>query len=142
MLLPELREYMNRSFQIKTSARNQFVDITGRVRDVIAESGVVEGLCCVYVPHTTAAVTINENADPTVPADILKRLEILSPLAGDYRHSEGNSDAHIKAVLVGSSVNISVTGGQADLGTWQGVFFCEFDGPRKRTVSVKIISCC
>ena len=133
---------MNRSFQIKTSARNQFVDITGRVKDVIVESGVVEGLCCVYVPHTTAAVTINENADPTVPADILKRLEILSPLAGDYRHSEGNSDAHIKAVLVGSSVNIPVTVGQADLGTWQGVFFCEFDGPRNRTVSVKIISCC
>ena len=129
---------MSETLQIKTSARNQFVDITGRVKDVIAKSGVVDGVCFVYVPHTTAAVTINESADPTVPADILKRLEIISPLAGDYRHSEGNSDAHIKSVLVGSSVTVPVTGGLADLGTWQGIFFCEFDGPRNRKCYVYV----
>lgn len=130
---------MLRTIQLKTSARNEFVDITGRVNGIIAESGLKEGVCYVFVPHTTAAVTINENADPTVARDILKRLETLAPLSADYRHSEGNSDAHIKAVLVGSSVNVLISGGRADLGTWQGIFLCEFDGPRNRSVKVKII---
>lgn len=127
------------SIQINTSARNQFIDITSRVNKFVSGSGISEGVCYIFVPHTTAAVTINENADPTVSADILRTLEKLVPAAGDYAHLEGNSDAHIKSVLVGSSVSILINGGKLALGTWQGVFFCEFDGPRSRKLQIKVI---
>jgi len=112
------------------------VDITDRVQDVVSRSGIAEGFCCVFVPHTTAAVTINENADPDVRVDILKGLDSAVPLNAGYRHGEGNSAAHIKASLVGSSELVLVEGGRLVLGSWQSVFFCEFDGPRRRQVWV------
>lgn len=128
-----------RQFSVKTQARVQMIDITGQVRTALRESGVAGGICCVFVPHTTAAVTINENADPDVPRDILAQLEKTIPLRGDYLHSEGNSAAHIKASLFGASETILVEKGNLVLGTWQSIFFCEFDGPRTRQVFVKIV---
>ena len=129
---------MFKEIDVKTSGRNEFVDITGKVAGAIAEAGVKEGLCLVYVPHTTAAVTINENADPSVKADILETLSKLVPASAGYSHMEGNSDAHIKATLVGGSERIIVKGGKPVLGTWEGIFFCEFDGPRSRRFFVKV----
>ena len=129
---------MFKEIDVKTSGRNEFVDITGKVASAIAEAGVKEGLCLVYVPHTTAAVTINENADPSVKADILETLSKLVPASAGYSHMEGNSDAHIKATLVGGSERIIVKGGKPVLGTWEGIFFCEFDGPRSRRFFVKV----
>lgn len=117
------------------------LDVTGRVSRVVEESGVRDGVCLVYVPHTTAAVTVNENADPSVAEDILARLEKLVPRDAGYRHREGNSDAHIKAVMTGFSQAVPVREGRLALGTWQGVFFCEFDGPRTRTVLVQVMAC-
>jgi len=114
------------------------VDVTGRVREVVRESGVYDGICIVYVPHTTAGVTINENADPAVATDILEYLGKLVPQGG-YRHREGNADSHIKASLMGFSQVLLVEGGDLSPGTWQGVFFCEFDGPRRRRMLVKVI---
>ena len=128
-----------RPLSVRTQARAQMIDITGQVRTVLRESGVTSGICCVFVPHTTAAVTINENADPDVPRDILAQLEKTIPLRGDYLHSEGNSAAHIKASLFGASETILIEKGSLVLGTWQSIFFCEFDGPRTRQVYVKII---
>jgi len=128
------------SFQVSTSSRSEMVDITGRVREVVRQAGVSGGLCVVYVPHTTAGVTINENADPAVAADILEHLEKLVPRHGGYRHREGNADAHIKASMMGFSQTLLVEGGDIVLGTWQGVFLCEFDGPRRRKVRVKVIA--
>lgn len=128
------------TLEVRTSRRNEFVDVTGRVRQAVAESGVSEGLCYLYVPHTTAGVCINEAADPTVSRDILAHLARAVPEQGDYRHMEGNSDAHIKAVLVGSVQTIPIHAGKLVLGTWQGIFFCEFDGPRTRRLHVKILS--
>ncbi len=125
--------------QIKTMSRIQFVDITDRVRDVIARGRVKDGIVIVYVPHTTAGVTINEAADPAVVEDINTTLSHLIPHKGGYRHSEGNADAHIKASLMGSSVNIIISEGSLVLGTWQGVFFCEFDGPRTRRALIKVL---
>ncbi|MCG0276003.1 MAG: secondary thiamine-phosphate synthase enzyme YjbQ [Thermosediminibacteraceae bacterium] len=116
------------------------MDITHEVRKAISESGVKDGLCFVFVPHTTAGITINENADDDVKTDIMNTLERLIPPRGDYRHVEGNSDAHIKATLVGSSVVLAIEDGRPVLGTWQGVLFCEFDGPRTRKVFVKCVS--
>jgi secondary thiamine-phosphate synthase enzyme len=127
-------------FDVKTTARNQFVEITGQVRDAIAASGVKSGLCVVYCPHTTAAVTVNENADPDVVHDMLLYLNKAVPQhQGGFRHAEGNSDSHIKASLVGPSVTLLLDGGDVVLGRWQGVYFCEFDGPRMRTVMVQVL---
>jgi secondary thiamine-phosphate synthase enzyme len=129
---------MLRNINIKTKSRNEFVDITAEIQAVIDESGVKDGVCYVYVPHTTAGVTVNEGADPSVAKDIQNTLSRLVPHSGRYLHTEGNSDAHIKTTLVGSSQTIIIEGGRAVLGTWQAVFFCEFDGPRHRRVSVKV----
>jgi secondary thiamine-phosphate synthase enzyme len=118
---------MIRQFTLQTSKRNEFIDITSRIQDVIEE--VSEGVITVYSPHTTTAVTINENADPDVPRDILKKLEELIPQRDNFSHMEGNSDAHIKASLFGSSVRVIIKDSQLLLGTWQSIFFCEFDGP-------------
>jgi len=127
------------TIQVKTGSRIQFVDVTSRVREAISKSGVRNGIAVIYVPHTTAGITINEAADPSVAEDIQEKLSQLVPYKDSYRHSEGNSDAHIKTSLEGSSVHIIVSGGSPILGTWQGIFFCEFDGPRTRKVHVKIV---
>lgn len=116
------------------------MDVTSLVRQTVAESGVIDGICVVYVPHTTCGITINEHADPDVVTDIVSKLEELVPRNGRYAHIEGNSDAHIKASLVGNSQTIIIQGGKLLLGTWQGVFLCEFDGPRKRNVFIKVIA--
>ncbi len=115
------------------------IDITARIRLILKESKVESGICCVFIPHTTAAVTINENADPDVPRDILAQLDKTIPLHGNYLPGEGKSAAHIKASLFGASETIIVEKGNLVLGTWQSIFFCEFDGPRTRQVCVKII---
>ncbi len=126
-------------FQVKTNARCEMIDITHEVRNQLNKMSAGDGLCCVYVSHTTAGVTINENADPDVQRDILYGLEKIAPERSEYRHSEGNSAAHIKSSLVGASVAVIVEAGRPVLGTWQSIFFCEFDGPRRRTVFVKYI---
>ncbi len=126
---------MIKQFTIQTSRRNEFIDITAQIQDLVEE--VSEGVATVFVPHTTTAVTINENADPAVPRDILKKLEELIPQQDHYSHMEGNSDAHIKASLLGSSVRVIIKDGQLLLGTWQAIFFCEFDGPRTRKFYVQ-----
>ena len=110
------------------------IDITAKVREAVGRAGQPSGVCTIFVPHTTAGVTINENADPSVPRDILAALNKVIPFDDNYSHAEGNSAAHIKAGLVGSSVSVIVEDGQLQLGTWQAVFFCEFDGPRQRRV--------
>lgn len=128
-----------KQFTVRTGSRTEMIDITHRIRSLLRESGMREGLCYVFVPHTTAAVTINENADPAVPQDILKELEKIVPFDDHYRHMEGNAAAHIKASLVGASETVFVQNGELVLGTWQSVFFCEFDGPRTRKVMVNFI---
>jgi len=126
-------------FRISTKNRNQMIDITGQVRSFVSQSGINNGDAIVYCPHTTAAITINENADPSVPHDILLTLEELLPHhRPGYRHSEGNSDAHCKSSLLGCSEQILIKDKSLHLGTWQGLFFCEFDGPRSRKVIVQI----
>ncbi len=125
---------------IKTTARVDMVDITHLVRQEVEKEGLTDGLCVVYVPHTTSGVTINEGADPAVCSDIIKRLKQLVPSNDGYRHMEGNSDSHIKASLMGSSVTVLVEGGCLVLGTWQKIFYCEFDGPRSRKFFVKTIN--
>ena len=127
------------TLEIPTSSRSQMVDITGKIREAVSQSGVSEGICVVYVPHTTAGVTVNENADPAVAQDILEQLGKLVPQGG-YRHREGNADSHIKAGLMGFSLTLIVRGGDLALGTWQGVFLCEFDGPRRRKVWIKVMA--
>lgn len=124
---------------VKTRSRTELVDITGDVQAAISEAGVSDGFCMVFVPHTTAAVTINENADPTVKDDMLKVINKIIPWDDGYRHLEGNSAAHIKSTLVGASELLAVVGGKLQLGTWQGIFFCEFDGPRRRKVHLHFI---
>jgi secondary thiamine-phosphate synthase enzyme len=124
--------------QVRTQKRCELKDITAEVRRVVQASGVQEGVCTVFVPHTTAAVTINENADPSVVRDILKELEKIVPLEDGYAHGEGNSAAHIKASLLGPSLQLIVAEGRPLLGTWQGIYFCEFDGPRNRQVWVQV----
>ncbi len=126
-------------FNVRTGNRTELVDITDKVGNVVRNSKVDNGVCIVYVPHTTAAVTINENADPSVKRDILMELNKTIPFNDGYSHMEGNSAAHIKSTLVGASVQIPVENGRLTLGTWQGIFFCEFDGPRNRSVIVQII---
>ena len=125
---------------VKTDQRTQLVDVTAQVQKMVASSGVATGVCYLYVPHTTAAITINECADPDVARDVEGALDRLIPTARPYRHSEGNSDSHVKAVLMGASQVIHVEGGKLVLGRWQGVFFCEFDGPRERRLQVKVLA--
>lgn len=129
---------MEKTFPITTSKREDFVDITSQVADIVTGSGVENGICIVYTPHTTSAITINEGADPAVKTDVLLRLR---DLAEDdrYMHSEGNSDSHVKSSLVGCSETVIINGGDLVLGTWQSIYFCEFDGPRTRKVVVKVL---
>lgn len=127
------------TISIESSSRNQLIEITHLVRDIITKTNIRNGIAVVYVPHTTAGVTINEAADPSVALDMQRKLAELVPSNDGYRHSEGNSDSHIKATLVGSSVTVLIENGAPNLGTWQGIFFCEFDGPRRRRVQVKVI---
>jgi secondary thiamine-phosphate synthase enzyme len=136
----KIEEEAMETLQVRSGSRIQFLDITAQVREVIAGSGIQAGMAVVYVPHTTAGVTINEAADPSVVEDITAQLSQLVPYKASYKHVEGNSDAHIKASLVGSSVHLIVSRGAPLLGTWQGIFFCEFDGPRTRKVHVKVLS--
>jgi secondary thiamine-phosphate synthase enzyme len=124
--------------QITSERRNQFIDITSQVAKLVTESDIRNGLVEIFIPHTTAAVTINENADPTVQTDILSYLEKLIPSNSGFRHSEGNSDSHIKSSLVGSHQTVFISEGYLVLGTWQGIYFCEFDGPRSRKALIKI----
>ena len=125
--------------QVKTHSQSEFINITPEVNKIVQRVGFKEGVCYVYVPHTTAAVTINENADPSVPKDILNELNKIVPWDDRYTHMEGNAAAHIKSTIVGSSVCIPISDGKLALGTWQGIFFCEFDGPRHREVFVQTI---
>lgn len=129
------------TISVSTSSRSQLVDITDQVRKAVAESGVKNGLCHLWVPHTTAGITVNENADPSVARDILMELDRRIPWEDGYRHSEGNSAAHVKSTLVGCEKTLLIEDGRLALGTWQGVYFCEFDGPRKRQVRLKIVQC-
>ena len=122
---------------VQTKTRSEFVDITRQVQAAVDGLGLKDGVVTVFVPHTTAGVTINEHADPDVVSDLLSILDRLVPWTGDYSHGEGNTAAHMKAGLMGSSVRVIVTGGRLALGTWQGIFFCEFDGPRRREVWVQ-----
>ncbi|MFQ6117690.1 MAG: secondary thiamine-phosphate synthase enzyme YjbQ [Candidatus Bipolaricaulia bacterium] len=124
---------------IKTQAKQEMIDITSQVERAVREAGIAEGLCSIFVPHTTAGIIINENADPSVKEDILMLLAKLIPQSSHYKHSEGNSPAHIKSSLVGSSVQVPVSGGRLMLGTWQGIIFCEFDGPRTREAWITLI---
>ncbi len=130
---------MTTTFSITTNTREELIDITSRVASAVSDSGIADGICVIYTPHTTAAITINENADPTVPRDVIKGLSRVSLEQVDYAHLEGNSPAHIKSSLVGCSETVIIEHGRLVLGTWQGVFFCEFDGPRSRKVVVKVI---
>jgi secondary thiamine-phosphate synthase enzyme len=127
------------SFSVRTRNNVEFVNITSDVTAVLTGTGMQDGLCTVFCPHTTAGITINEAADPSVVQDIIKELNEIIPLKGGYAHMEGNSAAHIKSSIVGPSVTIPVENGRLYLGTWQGIFFCEFDGPRSRKVTVSIV---
>jgi secondary thiamine-phosphate synthase enzyme len=124
---------------VKTNTQNQILDITIHIEKIVEESKVSEGICYIFVPHTTAGITINENADPSVKSDILMELNKIIPFKDNYSHNEGNSAAHIKASLMGFSQNIIINKGRLVLGNWQGICFCEFDGPRSRNLYVKII---
>jgi len=125
---------------LETRSRVEMIDITAAVQKALREEGIPSGICLVYTPHTTAAITINENADPDVPRDILEALDRAVPLSANYRHAEGNSAAHVKASLVGASELVILENGRLVLGTWQSIFFCEFDGPRTRKVLISIIA--
>lgn len=131
---------MMQTFPVKTSTQTEFIDITRSVQEAVKKIGVEDGICIIFIPHTTAGVTINENADPSVIHDILMELNKIVPVKDQYHHLEGNSPAHIKTSLVGCSEIVFVESGRLALGTWQGIFFCEFDGPRNRKVHVKVIS--
>lgn len=128
---------MVRYINVKSRTRTEFIDITEKVQEVVKEAGVVSGICHLFVPHTTAGLTINEGVDPSVQRDIQTFLNKLVPFEGDYHHREGNSSAHIKATFVGGTQSVLVDEGRLVLGTWQSVFFCEFDGPRHRRVALK-----
>jgi secondary thiamine-phosphate synthase enzyme len=128
---------MVRYINVRSKSRIEFIDVTEMVQGVVTEAGIKDGICCLYVPHTTAGITINEGADPSVQRDIQNTLNRLAPQDINYFHREGNADAHIKSTLVGASVNVIIDEGKLLLGTWQSVFFCEFDGPRHRRIAVK-----
>ena len=125
---------------IKTARRIELVDITEEIQNIVTKNKIKEGVCFLFCPHTTAGLTINENADPSVKKDILNTLNKLVPENAGYAHSEGNADSHVKSSLLGSSVTLFIEGGQLALGTWQGIYFCESDGPRQRQVWIKLIA--
>jgi secondary thiamine-phosphate synthase enzyme len=127
------------TLQVKTARRTQLLDITGEVQRAVREAGIQSGVCHLFVPHTTAGITINENADPDVPRDIEAAMDRLVPKDGPYKHFEGNADAHIKSTLTGVSLSVEIESGELQLGRWQGIFFCEYDGPRQREVRVRIL---
>lgn len=127
-------------FSLKTSKMQEFINITNQVREAVRKSGIKNGLAVIFIPHTTAGITINENADPDVVRDMIATLDKVYPVKGDYWHIEGNSHAHIKASLMGSSCSVIIEDGDLKLGTWQGIYFCEFDGPRTRKFYVKILN--
>jgi secondary thiamine-phosphate synthase enzyme len=131
---------MIEQFTLSTSSRNQLIDITNAVADYVLRSGVKSGICLVYTPHTTAAITVNENADPSVKSDIIRKLADIFPKNDNYDHSEGNSDGHLKSSVIGCSQTLLIENGSLLLGTWQGIYFCEFDGRRTRQFYVKVIS--
>ncbi len=133
-----MEDELTRELHVKTRRRNELIDITAGISALVEESGVSEGICRVFVPHTTAAVTINEKADPAVADDISRTLEKIVPAGWGYGHAEGNSDSHVKSSLVGAGETLIISGGRLLLGTWQAVFFCEFDGPRSRRCVVRI----
>lgn len=126
-------------FQVKSSGRTDLIDITSPVQEAVQKSGVRDGICFIFIPHTTAAVTINENADPSVTQDLVMAFDQITPPEDHYRHLEGNSPAHIKSSLLGCSQTVFIESGKLVLGAWQGIFFCEFDGPRVRKVYVKVV---
>jgi len=128
-----------KTIDVKTLHSTQFIDITDKIRKLVKSGAYGDGICCIYIPHTTAAVTINENADPDVRSDIIRGLKAIVSEDMGYKHMEGNSPAHIRSSLIGNSVNVIVENGDLVLGTWQGIYFCEFDGPRSRKVYVKIL---
>jgi secondary thiamine-phosphate synthase enzyme len=128
-----------KTLSVKTNRRTQFVDITREVEQAVRESAVKSAVCYVYVPHTTAGIAINEHADPDVASDVEGVFDRLIPHQGPYRHAEGNTDSHMKAILTGTSQTILIENGKLALGTWQGIFLCEFDGPRHRTIFVRIL---
>ena len=130
---------MMETLTVQTSQRIELIDVTHRVAELVSGNGVEEGVCLVYVPHTTAAVTVNENADPSVCRDLIMKLNQLVPADDAYTHAEGNSDAHVKSTLVGCSEVIPVSDGHLVLGTWQGIYFCELDGPRQRRLVVMVL---
>jgi secondary thiamine-phosphate synthase enzyme len=129
-----------RYINVRSSQRSEFIDITEKINEAIKETGIVSGICYVYVPHTTAAVTMNEGVDPSVHCDIQNALTRLVPQEMNYSHREGNADAHIKASIIGTSQLVIIDEGRLVLGTWQAVYFCEFDGPRHRRVTLKLIA--
>jgi secondary thiamine-phosphate synthase enzyme len=131
---------MFEQFQVRSPSHSCLVEITEQVQRLLTRSGIEQGLCVIYVPHTTAGLTINENADPSVGRDILKALEKAVPWRGGYEHLEGNAAAHVKASMLGASQSVLVLGGRLRLGTWQGIYLAEFDGPRTRQVWVKVIA--
>ena len=130
---------MIKHVNVKTGARVEFIDITSEIERLVEEAGVQEGVCYLHVPHTTAGITVNEGADPSVRRDIIHTLQKIVPRDAGYAHLEGNSDAHIKSSLVGTSTFVLIEQGRLQLGTWQSIFFCAFDGPRHRRVAVKIM---
>lgn len=130
---------MVKYINVKSRTRNEFIDITDKIQEAVKEEGVANGICYLYVPHTTAGITINEGADTSVQRDIQVAFSKLVPVEADYAHREGNADAHIKSTLVGISKIVFIEDGKLLLGTWQAIYFCEFDGPRHRRVAIKII---
>jgi len=124
---------------VRTNRRNEFIEVTGEVKKIVEKSNIKDGFVILYVPHTTAGVTINENADPSVKADILNTLDKLVPPNAGYSHLEGNADSHIKSTIIGVSQLVHIINGRMSLGTWQGIFFCEFDGPRTRKMIVQVV---
>jgi len=128
---------MLKEFSIRTNRQVEFVKLTSQVQKLLDESGIQEGICHIYIPHTTAGITINEGADPDVVRDMTMELNKIVPFEDGYRHAEGNSAAHIKASMMGSSAAVMIENGKLVLGTWQAIFFCEFDGPRTRRVLVR-----
>jgi secondary thiamine-phosphate synthase enzyme len=130
---------MKQTISVNSRSRTELIDITGQVQEAIKKSGLKDGVCHLFVPHTTAGITINEGADPSVKRDILTSLNKLVPFEGDYQHAEGNSAAHIKTTLMGTSAVCFIEDSRLVLGTWQAIFFCEFDGPRTRRVYIAII---
>lgn len=136
-----MRSFPLNTESVRTYSRNEMIEVTDRVEMIVKAAKVTDGMVVVYVPHTTAAVTINENADPDVKSDMLRKLETLVPKHESYyQHGEGNSDSHVKTSLVGNSVTVLIESGRLVLGRWQGIYFCEFDGPRTRQMQVKVVA--